>query len=172
MKNEIEIGGCAHQAGTCRFGTDPQTSVLDTNCKAHELDNLYVVDTSFFPSIGAVNPALTAMANALRVGEHLVQRLCSGGATRWLSEREIGAVYVAGHGAGRGAGHVPGGQHDLHQPQLLRPVQHGVRGDVLAPGRHTAFASLYGIVETMNGNWATLYMANDLGATTTLASWR
>ena len=53
----------------------PATSVLDTDCKAHELDNLYVVDTSFFPSIGAVNPALTAMANALRVGDHLRQRL-------------------------------------------------------------------------------------------------
>jgi choline dehydrogenase-like flavoprotein len=75
MKNDIEIGGVAHQAGTCRFGSDPRTSVLDTNCKAHELDNLYVVDTSFFPSIGAVNPALTAMANALRVGEHLRERL-------------------------------------------------------------------------------------------------
>jgi choline dehydrogenase-like flavoprotein len=75
MKNEIEIGGVAHQAGTCRFGMDPQTSVLDTNCKAHELDNLYVVDTSFFPSIGAVNPALTAMANALRVGDHLLERI-------------------------------------------------------------------------------------------------
>ena len=56
MKNEIGIGGVAHQAGTCRFGTDPKSSVLDVNCKAHELDNLYVVDTSFFPSIGAVNP--------------------------------------------------------------------------------------------------------------------
>jgi choline dehydrogenase-like flavoprotein len=65
----------AHQAGTCRFGTDPATSVLDVNCKAHELDNLYVVDTSFFPSIGAVNPALTAMANAIRVGEHLMSRM-------------------------------------------------------------------------------------------------
>jgi choline dehydrogenase-like flavoprotein len=75
MKNEIEIGGVAHQAGTCRFGADPKTSVLDTNCKAHELDNLYVVDTSFFPSIGAVNPALTAMANALRVGDHLRERI-------------------------------------------------------------------------------------------------
>jgi choline dehydrogenase-like flavoprotein len=64
-----------HQAGTCRFGTDPATSVLDVNCKAHELDNLYVVDTSFFPSIGAVNPALTAMANAIRVGEHLLSRM-------------------------------------------------------------------------------------------------
>jgi choline dehydrogenase-like flavoprotein len=71
----VPIAGCAHQAGTCRFGADPATSVLDTNCKAHELDNLYVVDTSFFPSIGAVNPALTAMANAIRVGEHLAGRL-------------------------------------------------------------------------------------------------
>jgi choline dehydrogenase-like flavoprotein len=75
MKNEIGIGGVAHQAGTCRFGKDPKSSVLDTNCKAHELDNLYVVDTSFFPSIGAVNPALTAMANALRVGDHLLDRI-------------------------------------------------------------------------------------------------
>jgi choline dehydrogenase-like flavoprotein len=72
---DIPVAGCAHQAGTCRFGTDPAISVLDTNCKAHELDNLYVVDTSFFPSIGAVNPALTAMANALRVGDHLAGRL-------------------------------------------------------------------------------------------------
>jgi choline dehydrogenase-like flavoprotein len=75
MDMDIPVAGCAHQAGTCRFGTDPATSVLDTDCKAHELDNLYVVDTSFFPSIGAVNPALTAMANALRVGEHLRERL-------------------------------------------------------------------------------------------------
>jgi choline dehydrogenase-like flavoprotein len=75
MKNEIDVGGVAHQSGTCRFGSDPQTSVLDTNCKAHELDNLYVVDTSFYPSIGAVNPALTAMANALRVGDHLLERI-------------------------------------------------------------------------------------------------
>jgi choline dehydrogenase-like flavoprotein len=75
MDMDIPVAGCAHQAGTCRFGTDPATSVLDTDCKAHEVDNLYVVDTSFFPSIGAVNPALTAMANALRVGEHLRERL-------------------------------------------------------------------------------------------------
>jgi choline dehydrogenase-like flavoprotein len=75
MKNDIPVAGCAHQAGTVRFGIDPNTSVLDTDCKAHELDNLYVVDTSFFPSIGAVNPALTAMANALRVGDHLLERL-------------------------------------------------------------------------------------------------
>ena len=75
MAMNIPIAGVAHQAGTCRFGTDPATSVLDVNCKAHELDNLYVVDTSFFPSIGAVNPALTAIANAMRVGEHLIERL-------------------------------------------------------------------------------------------------
>jgi choline dehydrogenase-like flavoprotein len=75
LKSDIPIAGAAHQAGTCRFGTDPATSVLDVNCKAHELDNLYVVDTSFLPSIGAVNPGLTAMANALRVGDHLLERL-------------------------------------------------------------------------------------------------
>ena len=75
MDMSIPVAGCAHQAGTCRFGPDPATSVLDVNCKAHELDNLYVVDTSFFPSIGAVNPALTAMANAIRVGEHLLGRM-------------------------------------------------------------------------------------------------
>jgi choline dehydrogenase-like flavoprotein len=75
MSMDVPVAGVAHQAGTCRFGTDPATSVLDVNCKAHELDNLYVVDTSFFPSIGAVNPALTAMANAIRVGEHLIGRM-------------------------------------------------------------------------------------------------
>jgi choline dehydrogenase-like flavoprotein len=75
MDMSIPVAGVAHQAGTCRFGTDPAASVLDTDCKAHELDNLYVVDTSFFPSIGAVNPALTAIANAMRVGEHLLSRM-------------------------------------------------------------------------------------------------
>jgi choline dehydrogenase-like flavoprotein len=75
MKTDIPVAGCAHQAGTCRFGADPASSVLNTDCRAHEVDNLYVVDTSFFPSIGAVNPALTAMANSLRVGDHLLDRL-------------------------------------------------------------------------------------------------
>jgi choline dehydrogenase-like flavoprotein len=75
MKNEIPVAGVAHQAGTCRMGADAETSVLNADCRAHELDNLYVVDTSVFPSIGAVNPALTAMANALRVGDHLLERL-------------------------------------------------------------------------------------------------
>ena len=75
MHSDIPVAGCAHQAGTCRFGDDPATSVLDRDCKAHELDNLYVVDTSCFVSIGAVNPSLTAIANSLRVGDHLLQRL-------------------------------------------------------------------------------------------------
>jgi choline dehydrogenase-like flavoprotein len=75
MNMNIAVAGCAHQAGTVRFGNDSATSVLDEHCRAHEVDNLYVVDTSFFPSIGAVNPALTAMANAIRVGEHLLERL-------------------------------------------------------------------------------------------------
>jgi len=71
----IPLAGVAHQNGTLRFGHDPATSVLDVNCKAHDLDNLYVVDGSFFPSSSAVNPALTIMANALRVGRHLRERL-------------------------------------------------------------------------------------------------
>jgi choline dehydrogenase-like flavoprotein len=75
IANSMGIAAVGHQAGTCRFGADPATSVLDLNCKAHDLDNLYVVDTSFMPSIGAVNPSLTAIANALRVGTHLIERL-------------------------------------------------------------------------------------------------
>ncbi|MET9673034.1 GMC family oxidoreductase [Streptomyces sp. NPDC006482] len=71
----MPIGATAHQAGTVRFGTDPRSSALDVDCKAHDLDNLYVVDTSFFPSIGAVNPSLTAIANALRVGDRIAARL-------------------------------------------------------------------------------------------------
>ena len=71
----MPIGATAHQAGTVRFGDDPASSALDRNCKAHEVDNLYVVDTSFFPSIGAVNPSLTAIANALRVGDVIAERL-------------------------------------------------------------------------------------------------
>jgi choline dehydrogenase-like flavoprotein len=71
----IPLAGVAHQNGTIRFGHDPRTSALDPHCKAHEVDNLYVVDGSFFPSSGAVNPALTIMANALRVGDHILERL-------------------------------------------------------------------------------------------------
>ena len=75
LNHKIPIGGTAHQNGTIRFGRDPKTSALDLNCKAHDLDNLYVVDGSFFVSCGAVNPALTIIANALRVGDHLLERL-------------------------------------------------------------------------------------------------
>ena len=75
LGKDIPIGGTAHQAGTMRFGTDPATSVLDLDCKAHQLDNLYVADASFFVSIGAVNPTLTIIANALRIADHLAQRL-------------------------------------------------------------------------------------------------
>ena len=82
MKNEIPLAGVAHQAGTCVMGSDTATSVVDVDCKAHELDNLYVVDTSVFPSIGAVNPALTAMANSLRVGDHLLDRMGAGAEAR------------------------------------------------------------------------------------------
>jgi choline dehydrogenase-like flavoprotein len=69
------LAGVAHQNGTIRFGRDPRTSALDVNCRAHEVENLYVVDGSFFPSSAAVNPALTIIANALRVGDHLKARL-------------------------------------------------------------------------------------------------
>jgi choline dehydrogenase-like flavoprotein len=75
LGQRIPLAGVAHQNGTIRFGHDPRTSALDANCRAHEVDNLYVVDASFFPSSGAVNPALTVMANALRVGDHLLERL-------------------------------------------------------------------------------------------------
>jgi choline dehydrogenase-like flavoprotein len=88
MKTDIPVAGCAHQAGTCRFGDDPAFSALNRDCRAHEVDNLYVVDTSFFPSIGAVNPALTAMANALRVGDHVLERLGA--------ETQVGAGVTTG----------------------------------------------------------------------------
>jgi choline dehydrogenase-like flavoprotein len=71
----IPLAGVAHQCGTVRFGHDPRSSALDVDCRAHGVDNLYVVDGSFFVSSAAVNPALTIMANALRVGDHLKQRL-------------------------------------------------------------------------------------------------
>ncbi|HVB90207.1 MAG TPA: GMC family oxidoreductase [Beijerinckiaceae bacterium] len=75
LGKDVPIGGTAHQAGTMVFGPDPATSVLDLDCKAHGIDNLYVTDASFFPSIGAVNPTLTIIANSLRVGDHLAKRL-------------------------------------------------------------------------------------------------
>jgi choline dehydrogenase-like flavoprotein len=71
----IPLAGVAHQCGTVRFGRDAATSALDLDCRAHEVENLYVVDGSFFPSSAAVNPALTIMANALRVGDRIRERL-------------------------------------------------------------------------------------------------
>jgi choline dehydrogenase-like flavoprotein len=75
LGKDVPIGGTAHQAGTMRFGHDPASSVLDIDCRAHQIDNLYVTDASFFPSIGAVNPTLTIIANSLRVADIITQRL-------------------------------------------------------------------------------------------------
>ena len=71
----MELAAVGYQCGTCRFGQDPKTSVLNLNCRTHDVDNLYVVDTSFFPSSAAVNPSLTAIANAIRISDHLRERL-------------------------------------------------------------------------------------------------
>ncbi len=84
---EMELKDVGHQCGTCRFGEDPQTSVLDLNCQTHDVDNLYVVDGSFFPSSAALNPTLTIVANAIRVAEHLVQRLS--GAAGWAVDEPV-----------------------------------------------------------------------------------
>jgi choline dehydrogenase-like flavoprotein len=75
LHKAFDAAATAHQAGTVRFGTDPAISALDVYCKAHDLDNLYVVDGSFMPSIGAVNPTLTIIANALHVGDHIAERI-------------------------------------------------------------------------------------------------
>jgi choline dehydrogenase-like flavoprotein len=75
LHKAFDAAATAHQAGTARFGTDASASVLDVHCKAHDLENLYVVDGSFMPSIGVVNPTLTIIANALRVGDHIAERL-------------------------------------------------------------------------------------------------
>jgi choline dehydrogenase-like flavoprotein len=91
----IPLAGVAHQNGTVRFGNDPRTSALDVNCKAHDVDNLYVVDGSFFPSSSAVNPALTIAANALRVGDHLLARLGVRGTTAELDTQAANKGMVA-----------------------------------------------------------------------------
>jgi len=62
-----------HQCGTLCFGTDPMESVLDPYCRAHDVENLFVVDASFFPSAAAVNPGLTIAAQALRVADHIIE---------------------------------------------------------------------------------------------------
>ena len=71
LGKKIPLAGVAHQCGTTVMGTDPSTSVLDTNCRTHDVKNLFVVDGGFFPSSSAVNPALTIMAMALRVGDFI-----------------------------------------------------------------------------------------------------
>jgi len=71
----LGISGVAHQNGTARFGPDPATSVLDLDCKLHDVDNVYVADSSFFVSSTSVNPTLTIIANAMRVAETIAQRL-------------------------------------------------------------------------------------------------
>lgn len=73
-RSETPVEVTGYQCGTAKMGMNAETSVLDVNCRTHEIDNLYVVDSSFFPSCASVGPALTVMANALRVGEHIAQR--------------------------------------------------------------------------------------------------
>jgi choline dehydrogenase-like flavoprotein len=73
LGKNVPISGTAHQAGTMRFGRDPRSSVLDVDCRPHDLANVYVTDASFFPSIGAVNPTLTIIANALRVADRIIE---------------------------------------------------------------------------------------------------
>jgi len=95
LGDQIPLAGVAHQNGTIRFGKDPRTSALDIQCKAHDLDNLYVVDGSFFPSSAAVNPALTIMANALRVGEHMKQRFGRSSLQSTASASLAGATHAS-----------------------------------------------------------------------------
>ena len=85
---DLDVSGMSHQNGTLRFGANPTSSVLDLNCKTHDLENIYVVDASFFPSCGAFNPALTIAANALRVGDHLINNVLKQ-AAHVLKEKSI-----------------------------------------------------------------------------------
>jgi choline dehydrogenase-like flavoprotein len=92
FQTKMPMHSLGHQVGTCKFGEDPKTSVLDLNCRAHDVDNLYVVDGSFFVSSGAVNPTLTIVANALRVGDHLLERLGARSAESASSPRSNGTL--------------------------------------------------------------------------------
>ena len=71
MTHSHKSKNTTHQCGTLVFGTDPAASVLDTHCRTHDVDNLFVVDASFFPSSAAVNPGLTIVAQAIRVADHI-----------------------------------------------------------------------------------------------------
>src|SRR5581483_4384802 len=75
LESSFGMPNVTHVCGTCRFGDDPRTSVLDRHNRAHDLENLYVVDASFFPSSGGTNPSLTVAANALRVAGIVDERL-------------------------------------------------------------------------------------------------
>jgi choline dehydrogenase-like flavoprotein len=72
VKHSHGAKNTTHQCGTLCFGTDPRTSVLDPFCRTHDVENLFVVDASFFPSSAAVNPGLTIAAQALRVADHII----------------------------------------------------------------------------------------------------
>ena len=74
ISGELEMN-YGHPCGTCRFGYDRRSSVLDSNCRAHDIENLYVVDASFMPRSGAINPSLTIAANALRVAPQIAAKL-------------------------------------------------------------------------------------------------
>ena len=89
FETKMPMHSLGHQVGTCKFGDDPATSVLDLNCRAHDVDNLYVVDGSFFVSSGAVNPTLTIVANALRVGDHLLERLGANDTAKFRANRTL-----------------------------------------------------------------------------------
>jgi choline dehydrogenase-like flavoprotein len=71
IKHSLGTRNTTHQCGTLCFGADRRTSVLDPFCRTHDVDNLFVVDASFFPSSAAVNPGLTIVAQALRVADHI-----------------------------------------------------------------------------------------------------
>jgi choline dehydrogenase-like flavoprotein len=86
---DLDVSGMSHQNGTLRFGHDPKTSVLNLNCRTHDLNNLYVVDASFFPSCGAFNPALTIAANALRVGDHIINDVLNINSVKEKQSEEI-----------------------------------------------------------------------------------
>jgi len=103
----LGISAVAHQNGTVRFGTDPSASALDLNCKLRELDNVYVVDSSFFVSSTAVNPTLTIIANALRVADHIAERLGASGGREARPASASGAPTAGASAAGRPHTAVP-----------------------------------------------------------------
>ena len=86
---DLDVSGMSHQNGTLRFGNDPKTSVLNLNCRTHDLSNVYAVDASFFPSCGAFNPALTIAANALRIGDHIINDVLNISSVKEIQSEKI-----------------------------------------------------------------------------------